>query len=97
MAESHHSSLVTGVVSQSRLSQLPGLIHFTPGVKSAAAGDNLGQRYVGAEEAVLDRGADVIIVGRGVTAAGVDGAAEAAQKYRDSGWRALEKRIRGDD
>ncbi len=62
-------SLVVGLVSQSRLapaSGRPGCLHFTPGVSASSSGDALGQRYVGPEEAVADRGADVVIVGRGV-------------------------------
>ncbi len=62
-------SLVVGLVSQSRLppaSGRPGCLHFTPGVSASSSGDGLGQRYVGPEEAVADRGADVVIVGRGV-------------------------------
>jgi uridine monophosphate synthetase len=65
----------------------------TPGVKINDAGNSegLGQQYISPESAVVTRGADVIIVGRGVTHAADP--AQAAETYRESGWQAYLKRI----
>ena len=87
-------SFVFGYVGQSRRSAPADLIQFTPGVNLDASGDNLGQQYVSPEEAVMKRGADVVIVGRGITEA--DDVAEAAEKYRLAAWNAYQERCGGE-
>ena len=68
LAKNHKNAI--GVVSQSRLDDTKlDLIHMTPGVKIADSEDNLGQQYNTPEEAVIEKGADIIIVGRGITQA----------------------------
>jgi len=98
MAE-RRSDFVAGVVSQSAVGiSSPGLVQLTPGVQVQASdaggasppGDGLGQQYNSPEEVVLRRGADVAVVGRGVTKS--DNVAEAARSYRDLLWAAYEKR-----
>lgn len=85
---------VAGVVCQrSGLVTAAGLIQLTPGVRIDEKADGLGQQYETPEHAVLERGADVAVVGRGVY--GARNAAEAAQLYRDRLWAAYEKRIAG--
>eukprot|EP00300_Choanocystis_sp_HF-7_P038347 c5517_g1_i1.p1 GENE.c5517_g1_i1~~c5517_g1_i1.p1 ORF type:complete len:489 (+),score=126.17 c5517_g1_i1:31-1467(+) len=80
-----HPDFVCGFVSQSLLAPNSGLLHFTPGVKLAKGTDALGQQYNTPLTAV-EQGADVIIVGRGVTDA-KDPVAEALQ-YKEQGWQA---------
>ncbi|KIR59467.1 orotidine 5'-phosphate decarboxylase [Cryptococcus bacillisporus CA1280] len=67
----------------------------SPGVGLAAKGDKLGQQYRTPREVVLEAGADVIIVGRGIY--GVQGGEEAvkaeAERYRQEGWKAYEERL----
>lgn len=60
-------------------------------VLSGAKDDGLGQQYNSPQHAVLERGADVAVVGRGVTEA--DNPVEAAKLYRDLLWKAYEERI----
>ena len=83
-------SFLFGYVGQSRLSDRADIIQFTPGVNLSSSGDSLGQKYVSPEQAVIDRGADVVIVGRGVT--GADDIVEAAKSYRSAAWNAYLKR-----
>ena len=87
-------SFLFGYVGQSRMSAAADLIQFTPGVHLDASGDNLGQQYVSPEKAVKERGADIVIVGRGITEAG--DVAEAAEKYRTAAWNAYQERC-GDE
>ena len=45
MAEANHEDLVMGFICQRKLSDVPGLIHMTPGVNLHVKGDALGQQY----------------------------------------------------
>ena len=65
-------------------------VHLTPGVKIGEEGDALGQQYNTPEKVVGENGSDVIIVGRGIYAS--DNPSAAAEKYRDAGWAAYQKR-----
>lgn len=57
----------------------------TPGIQLNASGDSLGQTYNSPEKAIQN-GADIIIVGRGITQAADP--AVAAEAYRVAGWAA---------
>jgi orotidine 5'-phosphate decarboxylase subfamily 1 len=67
-----------------------GSLLLMPGVNMDSEGDKLGQRYLSVAEAVKG-GADLIIVGRGIY--GADNPAEAAERYRDEGWKYLQERL----
>ena len=91
LTKSHANA--TGVVAQSRLDDtIPDIIHFTPGVQMSKKSDHLGQQYNSPEVAVIDKGADIIIVGRGILEDS-DPAAK-ANEYRQAAWNALMKRIK---
>ncbi|CAG2112974.1 unnamed protein product [Medioppia subpectinata] len=64
-----YKDFVIGFICQSRVSADQRFIHMTPGVHIDVSGDPLGQQYVTPEEAIKKRGADVVIVGRGITGA----------------------------
>ncbi|KAF2461836.1 Orotidine 5'-phosphate decarboxylase domain-containing protein [Lineolata rhizophorae] len=96
---------VVGFIAQEGLNAEEGdnFVSLTPGVGLApAAGgaggaerggvDGLGQLYVSPRTAVLERGSDVVIVGRGILGA-KDRRAE-AERYREEAWRAYEERVR---
>ena len=70
------------------------MIQLTPGVHLSQDGDFTDQRYVSPTAAVLERGADVIIVGRGIT--GAEDPAVEAERYREAGWNAYLKRTEQD-
>lgn len=103
LAESR-ADFVAGVVSQSSTG-LPslGLVQLTPGVRVAhsqngvgkngndTSSDGLGQQYNSPHHVVLERGADVAVVGRGITES--ENPAEAAKLYRDLLWKAYQQRI----
>ncbi|XP_071443411.1 uridine 5'-monophosphate synthase [Hetaerina americana] len=94
MAE-EHSGFVAGLVTQSdHTSTLPGLIQLTPGVRlcGGASSDGMGQQWVSPEEAVIKRGADVVVVGRGITES--ENIKEAAKLYQSKLWAAYQIRIR---
>ncbi len=83
---------VMGFISQKKLSADPQWIYMTPGVHLTTDGDSLGQQYVTPQEAILDHGSDVIIVGRGIVKA-MDPLA-AAKQYRTAGWEAYETSLK---
>lgn len=84
---------VLGFVCQSRLCHNPGYVHMTPGVRLDATGDSLGQQYCDPASAVMERGADVIIVGRGITAS--SNPVEAALRYKKAGYDAYLSTLAG--
>ena len=86
-----YADFVIGFISQSRVSADQRFLHMTPGVHIDVSGDGLGQQYVTPEEAVGKRGADVVIVGRGIT-----GAADSrgtAHLYRQKGYEVYVQRL----
>jgi orotidine 5'-phosphate decarboxylase subfamily 1 len=85
MAEKH-KDFVIGFICQSKLTSDPDLIHMMPGVQFHAGGDNLGQQYTSPEAAVQSHGADVIIVGRGITYS--QDPVAAAKNYQIAGYNA---------
>ncbi|XP_017772254.1 PREDICTED: uridine 5'-monophosphate synthase [Nicrophorus vespilloides] len=85
-------SLVTGFVCQSKLFvEQPGFVQLTPGVQLGSSGDGLGQQYNTPEAVMLERGADVAVVGRGITKA--SNPAAAAVEYKKLLWDSYLKRI----
>lgn len=59
------------------------------GVQMNAGGDNLGQQYTSPEKAIQSHGADIIIVGRGITKC-TDPVAT-AQQYQIAGYKAYQE------
>ncbi len=82
---------VIGFIAQHQLADRPEWIYLTPGIQFAAKSDALGQRYVTPEQAIIENGTDVIIVGRGILQA-ADPLAE-TKKYRLAGWKAYQQRL----
>ena len=80
-----------GMISQSRLEDSrPDIIQMTPGVQLESKGDLLGQTYNTPSDAI-NRGADIIIVGRGITKH--SDPLNEAEKYRQEGWKSLMQRV----
>ena len=91
MAEKH-SDYVIGLVCQSpELIKVPHLIQLTPGVKIEEGSDGLGQNYNSPEYVVLEKGADVAVVGRGIIKS--QNPEKAAILYKEKLWDAYLKRI----
>ena len=67
-----------------------GLVQMTPGVNLVVAGDGGDQRYVTPKQAVMERGADIVIVGRGVTGEEDQGAA--AAMYKEEAWNTYKQK-----
>lgn len=81
--------IVIGFITQHALSHDPHWINLTPGIKLQTGTDALGQQYVTPETAIIERGTDILIVGRGIIAA-PDPVAE-ARRYREAGWNSYKK------
>ncbi|ODN79305.1 orotidine 5'-phosphate decarboxylase [Cryptococcus amylolentus CBS 6039] len=97
MASDAGRDFVVGFIAQGRVDegQEGDWLIMSPGVGLAAKGDKLGQQYRTPREVVLEAGADVIIVGRGIY--GIQGGEQAvrdeAERYRTEGWKAYEERL----
>lgn len=89
--------VVAGVVCQSSsLFSDPGLIQMTPGVnlQENIKSDTLGQQYNSPEDVIINRGADIAVVGRGILNASKR--SDAAKQYRRKLWNAYLQRIEGE-
>jgi orotidine 5'-phosphate decarboxylase subfamily 1 len=84
---------VMGFIAQGAVQSVEGedWIVMTPGVDLGRKGDGLGQQYNTPDRVVREKGADVIIVGRGIIQA--EDQARRAEEYREAGWEAYEKRV----
>ncbi|XP_033336504.2 rudimentary-like [Megalopta genalis] len=85
-----NSNIVAGIVCQSNIFTNPGLVQLTPGVKLGQSSDNLGQQY-NTPESVVKSGADLAVVGRGITEA--KDKLAAALEYKKELWTAYKKRL----
>lgn len=95
-----HRDFVMGFIAQEGLNADPAdnFITMTPGVslpppgrEGDKMGDSKGQQYNTPRFVVVDKGVDVVIVGRGIVNAS-DRPAE-AERYRREAWAAYEERI----
>lgn len=85
-----NKDFVIGFITRQKLLDDPVFLNLTPGVKMAAGDDNLGQQYITPHDTIVNRGSDIIIVGRGIYAE--TDPQQAAAKYRKAGWDAYEER-----
>ncbi|XP_010878091.2 uridine 5'-monophosphate synthase isoform X2 [Esox lucius] len=90
MAEDH-SDFVFGFISGRKVSDKPGFLHMTPGVKMQSRGDHLGQQYSDPHDVIFNKRSDIIIVGRGILEA--SDRVKAAAEYRKAGWDAYVKKL----
>eukprot|EP00466_Bigelowiella_natans_P019715 jgi/Bigna1/88701/estExt_fgenesh1_pg.C_370005 len=90
---SEYPEFVMGFISMRKLTDNPGIIHMTPGVKlgTISGTDGLGQQYKTPHSVLVDKLSDVIIVGRGIYKA--EDPANEAKKYREAGWSAYQKSL----
>ncbi|KAG8895647.1 orotidine 5'-phosphate decarboxylase [Tulasnella sp. 403] len=96
-----HRDFVIGFIAMKRLgtSARPheDFLILTPGVGLDTKGDGMGQQYKTPREVILERGCDVIIVGRGIYGKGDGAESEVirreAERYRSEGWKAYEERV----
>ncbi|CAK1595874.1 unnamed protein product [Parnassius mnemosyne] len=89
-----YPDLITGFVCQKKETfSNPGLIQLTPGVQLDSLKDDFGQVYNTPEKVVLENGADVVVVGRGIVAS-KNPEAQAAI-YKDTLWKCYMKRVSG--
>ncbi|KAL2166639.1 hypothetical protein VTG60DRAFT_2363 [Thermothelomyces hinnuleus] len=102
-AAREYKDFVMGFVSQESLNSAPDdtFVHMTPGCKlpppgeeeenGQIEGDGLGQQYNSPSKLINICGTDIVIVGRGITAAG-DPPSE-AERYRRKAWKAYLARL----
>jgi orotidine 5'-phosphate decarboxylase subfamily 1 len=83
---------VSGFICQGRFSDGDGFVYCAAGVSADKKFDGLGQVYTHPQELIVDRGIDVIIVGRSITHA--KDVVDAARYYKEMGWLAYLKRCK---
>lgn len=94
--DASNSDFIAGIVCQTLgVVTNAGLIQLTPGVQLSSTNDELSQQYNSPETVMKQKGADIAVVGRGITNAA--NVAVAAKEYRDQLWAAYCERIRNDD
>lgn len=100
-AARENPGFVMGFISQENLNTEAGdaFLSMTPGCQlppegedGVAAGDGKGQQYNTPKKLVVEKGVDVVIVGRGILKA-ADQKAE-AERYRRAAWDAYQERVR---
>ena len=85
-----HKDFVIGFISLSCLVDDPQFVHMTPGVQLNAGGDKLGQQYLTPSDVIINRGSDVIIVGRGIYQA--EDPVKAAVSFKQAAFNAYMER-----
>lgn len=90
MAESYPDFAI-GFICQQKLSDLPSMVHFTPGCHLGAKGDPLGQQFHTPDQLIRINGSDIVTVGRGVYQS--KDPASTAIEYRKAAWQAYLDRI----
>lgn len=91
-AEGADKDIIAGIVCQSPGTVVaPGLLQLTPGCQIAEINDELGQQYATPDVVVKEKGADIVVVGRGITKA--KNAEETAKTYKEALWNAYLERI----
>ncbi|XP_053607763.1 uridine 5'-monophosphate synthase [Plodia interpunctella] len=89
-----YPNLVMGFVCQNKDTfNNPGLIQLTPGVQLESSKDDMGQIYNTPEKVILENGADVIVVGRGIVAS--KSPESQALIYKEALWKCYTKRVSG--
>ena len=82
---------VIGFICLEKLSNDPGILHFTRGVNLDTKGDTRGQQYLTREKVINESGSDIEIVGRGILNA--PDPAKEAERYQKAGWDAYQRSI----
>lgn len=86
------SDFIAGIVCQNKeVIKNAGLLQLTPGCKIDTATDGLGQQYDTPEYVIKEKGADIVVVGRGILAA--KDVQSTAKLYRDRLWAAYCERV----
>lgn len=93
LAESDFAAdFVAGVVCQNKdVVKNCGLLQLTPGCNIDTTSDDLGQQYESPEYVIKEKGADIVVVGRGILCA--KDLRSTAEKYRDRLWAAYCERV----
>lgn len=89
MAEKY-SDFVMGFIAQEKMASNHKFITMTPGVSLDSQGDKLGQQYNTPHAVLVERGSDVMIVGRAIT--GAKNPLSEAQRFRKSGIQAFDQK-----
>ncbi|GMS79904.1 hypothetical protein PENTCL1PPCAC_2079, partial [Pristionchus entomophagus] len=82
-----NEEIVCGFITQEKISDKGGLIHWTPGVSLDETTDGKGQQWRSVERAIMEQQNDIVIVGRAICNKATP--ASELRRYRDAAWEAL--------
>jgi uridine monophosphate synthetase len=84
-----HPDFVIGFISRSRVCDDPKFLHFMPSVHLTDPNDEFDQVYTTPSRAIKEKGADIIIVGRGITRS--NDPAKTSKIYQEEGYKAYKE------
>lgn len=87
----NNPEFVFGFISQSKITHDQKFIHLTPGVNLEDSNDKLDQSYTTPKQAIQKKGADIIIVGRGICRS--KDPSKVAKIYQEEAYKAYEELI----
>lgn len=86
-----NTDFVVGFICREKISDMPELIHCTPGVHLSSKKDSLKQQYLTPAYVIQEKESDLIIVGRGIYES--TNPKQAAAVYREEGYNAYLSRL----
>ncbi|GMR58872.1 hypothetical protein PMAYCL1PPCAC_29067, partial [Pristionchus mayeri] len=82
-----NQEIVCGFITQEKISDAGGLLHWTPGVSLDETTDGKGQQWRSVRRAIMEQQNDIVIVGRAICNKATP--ATELTRYRDAAWEAL--------
>jgi len=84
-------SSIMGFIAQEKISKNNNLVTVMPGINFDVKNDDFGQSYCTPEHALIERNADILVVGRGIYKH--DNPKQIAKQYQTRSWSIYQKSL----